>query len=158
MTISQQHKRTNRGFSMVELIIVIAIMAVLAGALAPMLIRYIERSRRSTDLQTADTIQSTLQRVLAETKFQPEQGDNVIIAGADTSYNEDPTCIADELFTELGCVPSIKSFPDYYWYIVYNPSSGAVPEVHLTDSAGGEPIYELFPDNTAFAEDRQEDE
>ena len=39
----------NKGFSLVELIIVIAIMAILAGALAPALIKYIAKSRRSTE-------------------------------------------------------------------------------------------------------------
>ena len=33
-------KKNNKGFSLVELIIVIAIMAILAGALAPALIKY----------------------------------------------------------------------------------------------------------------------
>ncbi len=43
--------RNNKGFSLVELIIVIAIMAILAGAIAPALIRYIEKARaaRATD-------------------------------------------------------------------------------------------------------------
>ena len=36
----------NEGFSLVELIIVIAIMAILAAALAPQLIKYIDNSRR----------------------------------------------------------------------------------------------------------------
>ena len=35
----------NKGFSMVELIIVIAIMAILTGVLAPMLVHYIAKAR-----------------------------------------------------------------------------------------------------------------
>ena len=44
--------KDNKGFSLVELIVVIAIMAVLIGVLAP----NIEKSRESTDLQNLDTI------------------------------------------------------------------------------------------------------
>ena len=46
----------NKGFSLVELIIVIAIMAILVGIIAPQLIRYIEKSKVSTDLRSLDAI------------------------------------------------------------------------------------------------------
>jgi prepilin-type N-terminal cleavage/methylation domain-containing protein len=49
-------KSNNSGFSLVELIVVIAIMAVLVGVLAPTLIGNIEKSRESKDLQNLDTI------------------------------------------------------------------------------------------------------
>lgn len=42
-------KMNNKGFSLVELIIVIAIMAVLMGVLAPSLLKYVEDSRKQTD-------------------------------------------------------------------------------------------------------------
>ena len=59
-------KKNNKGFSLVELIIVIAIMAILAGALAPALIKYINKSRRSTDVQNADTLRTALQTALSD--------------------------------------------------------------------------------------------
>ena len=43
-------KTNNKGFSLVELIIVIAIMAILAGAIAPALIRYIDSQESLTML------------------------------------------------------------------------------------------------------------
>lgn len=50
--------KNNKGFSLVELIIVIAIMAILVGVMAPQLIKYIEKSNVSADTQLADSIQT----------------------------------------------------------------------------------------------------
>ena len=57
----KQKSLTNKGFSLVELIIVIAIMAVLVGVLAPQFLKYVERSRKSTDVQNVASIVTALQ-------------------------------------------------------------------------------------------------
>ncbi|MDE6388671.1 MAG: type II secretion system GspH family protein [Lachnospiraceae bacterium] len=59
-------KMNNKGFSLVELIIVIAIMAILLVVLAPQYLKYVERSRNSTDLQNAAEIVSALQIYAAD--------------------------------------------------------------------------------------------
>ena len=46
----------NKGFSLVELIIVIAIMAVLVGLLAPQYLKYVNNSKVSTDISNAQDI------------------------------------------------------------------------------------------------------
>ena len=54
-------KKNNKGFSLVELIVVIAIMAVLVGVLAPQFIKYVESSRQSTDLQNIQQIKTAIE-------------------------------------------------------------------------------------------------
>ncbi len=59
-------KTNNKGFSLVELIIVIAIMAVLIGVLAPQFIKYVERSRESTDLQNVEEMKTAIETYVAD--------------------------------------------------------------------------------------------
>src|SRR5690554_6134447 len=58
----------NEGFSLVELIIVIAIMAILAAALAPQLIKYIDNSRKSADVQSGQSIATAVGVALTDEK------------------------------------------------------------------------------------------
>ena len=58
-------KSNNKGFSLVELIIVIAIMAVLVGVLAPQFIKYVESSRQSTDLQNIEQLKTAAEVEIA---------------------------------------------------------------------------------------------
>lgn len=67
----KKEKMNNKGFSLVELIIVIAIMAILIVVLAPQYLRYVERSRNSTDLQNATTVVDAIQIYAADPQAAP---------------------------------------------------------------------------------------
>jgi len=54
-------RKNKKGFSLVELIVVIAIMAVLVAILAPQFLKYVERSRVSADKQNVTEIINAVQ-------------------------------------------------------------------------------------------------
>jgi type IV pilus assembly protein PilA len=58
--------KNNKGFSLVELIIVIAIMAILVGVMAPQLIKYIEKTNVSSDVQLCDTVREAIQTAMMD--------------------------------------------------------------------------------------------
>lgn len=59
-------QKNNKGFSLVELIVVIAIMAVLVGILAPQFIRYVEKSRQSSDMQSVSQLKDDVEAAVAD--------------------------------------------------------------------------------------------
>ena len=59
-------KSTKKGFTLVELIVVLVILAVLAAMLVPGLFGYIDRARAEKEYQTAATVYTAAQSVLTE--------------------------------------------------------------------------------------------
>lgn len=70
-------KKDNKGFTLVELVIVVAILAILVGILAPQYTKYVEKSRQSADVSNLENIVKGFKVAAADTDY------NVIPKGQD---------------------------------------------------------------------------
>jgi prepilin-type N-terminal cleavage/methylation domain-containing protein len=73
-------KMNNKGFSLVELIVVVLIMAIIAVALAPQVMKWVENSRKSNDIEhynaliTAANVACTDENVITALKNNSNAG------------------------------------------------------------------------------------
>ncbi|MCH5280991.1 MAG: type II secretion system protein [Lachnospiraceae bacterium] len=74
----------NYGFSLVELIIVIAIMAILIGVLAPMYIKYVEKASVASDKQLLESIYKAVTYAVADADVTSDPSAQALIDGMTT--------------------------------------------------------------------------
>lgn len=111
---NEMKKKNNKGFSLVELIVVIAIMAVLMVVLAPAMLRYVEKTRLQKDDSAVSEVANAAELALAdETVYAamanateikvtvPDNGDiTATLTGA--SSGADKTKLEDEIKATVG--------------------------------------------------------
>lgn len=93
----------NKGFSLVELIIVIAIMAILIVVLAPQYLKYVERSRNSTDLQNVTELKNAIETYAADPESAQPINANFSVVVTRTNITCTDAAVWDAL-TEAGLV------------------------------------------------------
>lgn len=133
-----QKKLNNKGFSLVELIIVIAIMAVLIGLLAPQFIKYVQRSKYSTDVKNGQEIATVIQTLIADNKLTESVSSSAVEfktgqAAYDAGVGE------GKLLAEA---PKSKVSDNNKFMVKYDIKNGKV-EVFIENSDGSS---EIFPE------------
>ena len=101
-------KLNNKGFSLVEIIIVIAIMAILTGALAPQLMKYVNKSRIAADTNNCSVIKIAAQTALADEAIY----DQVTASSTIVFNGVKPTGAPEKFINEVGDIigtwPKVK--------------------------------------------------
>jgi prepilin-type N-terminal cleavage/methylation domain-containing protein len=90
-------KMNNKGFSLVELIVVVLIMAIIAVALAPQVMKWVENSRKSTDIENYNALVEACNVASTNEDFLQDIGSTVVTvkmtegASGSTSITQDTT-------------------------------------------------------------------
>lgn len=59
-------KKNNKGFTLVELVIAVAILAILVGILAPQYTKYVEKSRKAADASNLENLVTVVKTAAAD--------------------------------------------------------------------------------------------
>lgn len=131
----KQKSLTNKGFSLVELIIVIAIMAVLIGVLAPQYLKYVESSRLQKDNQAISEIANAIKIAMADEtintntasgkNFSVTSGAYTFTASADAA-----NALENELSTVVGTSVKLSSN-------TYTATGATAPTITVTKETNG---------------------
>lgn len=91
-----QKRKNNKGFSLVELIVVVAIMAVLIGVLVPTLVRNVEKSKKQKDVSAVEEVRNQMQVALADEKFSSITG-TIECTGGNIALNNSIAFATDDV-------------------------------------------------------------
>jgi type IV pilus assembly protein PilA len=98
-----KQKWNNRGFSLVELIIVVAILAVLTGVLFPTYMRYVDRTKHTTDCTGIGAVLDACDVLAADPDAKWRSGDSITIV-LNTNKNGNATA-----YSGTGPVTDLKN-------------------------------------------------
>lgn len=140
-------KKNNKGFTLVELVIAIAILAILVGLLAPQYTKYVEKSRKSADASNMDEMVKAVQVYAADgsNNIAVKTGETTIVGTI--SIGETVTVDGD---AKTAFAAALDEFaPDYAKVKLKSKQWGANPTATITvDKEGGVKVSyepEAFP-------------
>ncbi len=84
----KKFKENNKGFSLVELIVVIAIMVVLIAVLGSTILGYVDKSKYSKDISALDSINTAVKTFVADPSVDPSFADGTYTLDSLITYDK----------------------------------------------------------------------
>ena len=151
----RENRKDNKGFSLVELIIVIAIMVALVAMLAPQFVKYVAKSRNAVVTSAAEDVLATAKSefALIHLTFQSNASSGTIVIKKSDGTGAQPLSVsltgldfdegddgdlddADGFAEQCGIDPTKKTASDYEYTITITKQEGGSPtfKMELTNS------------------------
>jgi len=130
--VTQVNKK-NKGFTLIEMVVVMAIIAVLIAIAVPQVLRLINKSKVTADLSSAKAIATQIQQYMAD-------GANVSLSNQSLSANSSLENYVKERIN--GGIPKVRFNSSWEWRVTANTTSEEV-YVGVND---GSSTYWLFPE------------
>lgn len=121
-------KNHNKGFSLVELIVVVLIMGIIAMSLAPQVMKWVDSAKKSTDARVADNLKSVGQMAVVE--YESTGGTLVDAEYLVTSTGVSPVALTDP---NSGMVALLKEYMDMDFPKVQN-EGGKIFQIKIEDT------------------------
>ncbi len=161
-------QKNNEGFSLIELIIVVVIMAIAIGVMAPQLIKYIEKSNVSSDKQLADTIRTGVATSIVDAEVQADAASQPFLDLMDSSVgmniNDNAQFLASDCVLKTSLEESF-GFPIDQIMLKLRSAHSTDTDCNVrttnnvvkvtftcTDSSGGKDTANSSPENDIFVE------
>lgn len=143
-------KMENKGFSLVELIVVIAIMAVLIGIMGPTIVSNVEKAKLSKDKSAADLVYTAF----TSTAGDPEINTEIIgkeyvfdISGGETVFPKDGRTLGGKTFGNGDVVTKIAEYLATET-ITFSSKYFQEGEIHIAVAKSGKVIVWMKSDDS----------
>lgn len=151
-------RSNHAGFTLMELIIAVSILAVLTGVVAPQMLKYVWKAKRVVDVDTAQKIVEISESVavgdvlgLYTTINDKNAYISAVYINQNSSWYDPPQTMIDCVMEQMGHGPKSQVNKDLWWAIKYR-GDGTVEYIRLVEHPkyDGVRYYELYPNSTMF--------